>query len=403
MTEKSIKIINNLGIEKKDIDIEFIYRAEQPIFQKIDEDLELLKTIAEKNKDFKNLILVGYGGSNTSFLSYLKSLYRGDKKVYIINTIDPDYLEDIRLKCSIEETLIILVSKSGTTAGVLQTYFYFQDYKCIVITEDKENPLSTIAKKRGYAHIIHPPVGGRFSGRTSCAYFPALLLDINVDEIEKGFQSSYYFYDFRKRIDSNEILSLAVDLFLLEKRGYTEIFCPIYSNYLEGFQTLIMQLIHESSCKDEKGQTIYTALAPESQHHTNQRFFGGRKNVCGLFITVKDHSDKRIIISEDLKKIIYKGEEISFIDQLELTKALEYEFIGTYQNALDKNIPCAVMEISKITPYTIGYLLGTLHYLAVYSSMLRQVDPFNQPHVEDSKNITIELLKENSKLLRDSD
>ncbi|EHK02474.1 hypothetical protein HRED_04343, partial [Candidatus Haloredivivus sp. G17] len=34
-----------------------------------------------------------------------------------------------------------------------------------------------------------------------------------------------------------------------------------------------------------------------------------------------------------------------------------------------------------------GRFMAFLQYLAVYSSWLRDVDPFNQPNVEKSKNI----------------
>jgi glucose-6-phosphate isomerase len=392
-----MEIKNDIGITERDIDLSHIYEAEKPAFEKVPVDIDALEKIALAYKDFRNLILVGYGGSNTSFLSYFKALYSGEKKVFIVNTVDPDYLFDIKSKCKTDDSLVVLISKSGTTAGVLETYFFFQDYNCVIISEEKDSPLVEIAKRKGYKHVVHPAVGGRFSGRTSCAYFPALLLDIPVREIEKGFSDAYNAFGIGKKIEENELLQLSVDFFLLEQKGYTEIFCPLYSTYLEGFSTLIMQLVHESSCKHEIGQTIYTALAPESQHHTNQRFFGGRKNVCGLFMTVKDfqHPECAVSIPESLKDIPYNCLSMSFLDDISFTKALSYEFIGTYQNALDKKIPAAHIELSEINPYEVGYLMGMLQYFAVYSSLIRGVNPYDQPHVEDSKNITIDLLKGN--------
>ena len=36
--------------------------------------------------------------------------------------------------------------------------------------------------------------------------------------------------------------------------------------------------MHESFGKDKLGQSYFGGQGPEMQHHTSQRFFGGRKN-----------------------------------------------------------------------------------------------------------------------------
>ncbi len=90
-------------------------------------------------------------------------------------------------------------------------------------------------------------------------------------------------------VDENPALKLSSALYLLEKREFSEVFMPFYSVKMSGAIPLIVQLMHESVCKDGKGQTFYGALAPESQHHTNQRFFGGQRNVVGLFVIQKDY------------------------------------------------------------------------------------------------------------------
>jgi glucose-6-phosphate isomerase len=394
-----IKINTNITEDKtKNKLIEESKKIKIPLFEKHKEDLNKLKKESIPYQKIKNIIIVGYGGSNTSFLSYLKALYKKDKNIYILNTTDPDYLNETKTKCPINNTILILISKSGTTAGVLQTYLFFKEYKCICITENNNNPLSIIAKNNSFKHIIHPPVGGRFSGRTSCAYFPSEIIGLPIEKIEKGFIKAYKQFNPKAKTKDNHALNLAIELYLLEKKGYTEIFCPIYSNYLEGFQTLIMQLIHESSCKNEIGQTIYCCLAPESQHHTNQRFFGGRKNVCGLFITVKESKNKiKLKTDKLLNNIKYEGETLKLFNNLPLEDAFKYEYEGTYENAINKKIPVITIELSSINPETIGEFTGFLQYLAVYSSELRRVNPFDQPHVEDSKKITINKIKKRNK------
>jgi glucose-6-phosphate isomerase len=137
---------------------------------------------------------------------------------------------------------------------------------------------------------------------------------------------------------------------------------------------------------------------PESQHHTNQRFFGGKKNVLGLFITVENQedNDSRVIVPDSVRKIKVRDGTLNDIDKVHYAKALHYEFQGTYQDAINSKIPVARVSLDKISPFSIGEFLGFWHYVAVYSSLLRDVDPFDQPHVETAKQISFRLRKEHS-------
>ena len=196
-------------------------------------------------------------------------------------------------------------------------------------------------------------------------------------------------------IENNLALQLSVALYQLDKEGYTEIFTPVYSEQLLGMLALIIQLIHESTGKDGKGQTIYGGFAPESHHHANQRFFGGRKNVVGIFMRVDNQEDikSKVKIPNSLQDIKLRDGYLRDIDGITYAKALEFEYEGTRQDAIRKKIPHAAITLDKITPRAIGELLAFWQYVAVYSSVLRDVDPYDQPQVESSKSISFSLTK----------
>jgi glucose-6-phosphate isomerase len=288
------------------------------------------------------------------------------------------------------------VSKSGTTIGTLESMFAFSDHKILLVTSPDTGALSILAKEKGLDIIPHPPVGGRYSGLTSSAFAPALFFDIDVEAIDNGARTMYKYCHPGVAIDKNLALQLAASLYLLEKKGYEEIFCPIYSSKLGGFENLIVQLMHESVCKKARGQTIYCAEAPESQHHTNQRFFGGRKNVIGLFVTVESQQDmeSKVAVPDAVKQIKVRDGTLENINKVPYAKALEFEFQGTYQDAINNKIPCAHISLDKISPFSIGEFLGFWHYVAVYSSWLRDVNAFDQPQVETSKEISFKLRKD---------
>ncbi|MCB9362650.1 hypothetical protein H6504_04395 [Candidatus Woesearchaeota archaeon] len=368
-----------------------------PAFEEHAPDIPLMKHMAERFADKKNIIVVGYGGSNTSFLTLNEALYEGEKHVELLNTTEPDVLHKVRETCSPQDSVVIAISKSGTTMGVLETVLFLKDYPTIVVTEPNGKALHEYAKRLSLPIVEHPPVGGRFSARTATSYLPAALLGIDIEKVERGFIKAYEHYGPDILDITNPAYTMAQRLYELELQGKTELYIPIYVRRLYGLSTLIIQLMHESVCKAGTGQTIYTALAPEAQHHTNQRLFGGRQNLATLFLTLqKTRTDETLNVPEELKSIILKDVHLNVFQGLPLSTATHFEFQGTWENSLMKNIPSAHIALPKLDEEHIGELIGFFQYLAVYSSYLRDVDPFDQPHVEDSKNITYDLIKDYS-------
>jgi glucose-6-phosphate isomerase len=76
------------------------------------------------------------------------------------------------------------------------------------------------------------------------------------------------------------------------------------------------------------------------------------------------------------------------INKIPLENALGFELLGTLEDARISGIPVAHLSIAGFSAEQIGQLTAFWQLYAVYSSVLRQVDPFDQPQVENSKNIS---------------
>ncbi len=340
------------------------------------DDFSFKKKTDPLKKKYKNLLIIGNGGSISTTQAFLGT--KPKKNYFILDTNEPRLIKELKKKFKPSNTIALVISKSGKTSTVIENFFAFSEYEKIIITT-KNSPLWRISQDLKFEH---PPVGGRFTGPTIVTQLPLYFLDFNIEKVLEGFKESYK----SNQEENSKAAKIAQALYNLEKEGHTEIFIPIYSYYLKEFQCLISQLFHETICKEGVGQTVYCAIAPESQHHTNQRFFGGRKNVIGIFLTLKN--------TGKLKLPNITQEEFKEFSNLELSQALKYEFYGTYQNAINKKIPVLHIELSSLREKEIAKFIGFLHYLVIYSATLRNVDPFNQPAVEDSKKITIQLIKD---------
>jgi glucose-6-phosphate isomerase len=261
----------------------------------------------------------------------------------------------------------------------------FTEYPWLVIT-GKSSPFREVGEKLKAKIIFHPPIGGRYTGLTEVSLIPAAILGLDAKALYEGAKEFYYLYD-----KENLAWKAASVFYQLEQKGFADVFMPIYSHNLFSLSNLIVQLCHESFGKNGKGQTYLAAEAPESQHHTNQRFFGGQKNICGFFINSDSVLHPTITNYPPLiHSVQIKGHVLFDINKISLEKSLEFELQGTLEDARINGIPTAHFSISGYSPREIGAFIAFWQLFAVYSSVLRGVNPFDQPQVENSKTISFD-------------
>ncbi len=364
--------------------MEDVRLPETPEFVKYKPDFELLKKTAEEYKHYKNILIIAHGGSLTSFYGFYEALkYQCKKNVYFLNTVDPDYIYELTHKLPKEDTLVVSVSKSGENTTHLEMTMRFSDYSMLVVT-GKSSPLRALAEKLKLRIFNHPAIGGRYTGLTEVALLPAAIAGLDVEGLYKGAKK---FYDLYSK--ENVAWQAASMFFQLEQKGYVDVFMPVYAHNLFPISSLIVQLCHESFGKDGKGQTYFAHEAPESQHHTNQRFFGGRKNICGFFMGSETFLHPTVNNYPTVAHSVQiKGHAVFDLNKIPLEKSLEFELQGTLEDARINGIPVVKLLIGGFLPEELGQLVAFWQLFAVYSSVLRNVNPFDQPQVENSKNIS---------------
>lgn len=356
----------------------------KPGFSRYEPDIELIKSQKEKY-EFENLIVVGNGGSITSFRSYLYSfLPETDVDARIVNTVDPDFLNRITRELKPENTLVLAISKSGETATVIETVLYLlkKNYEILGLTSS-EGTLSKILEKQDMDYLPHPDVGGRFSGLTETGLLPAYLSGMDIDEIREGGEEIYQ--EVNPENKYNPALNLASAFYDAESKGFDQIFTGYYSTRMFGFYPLFVQLMHETVCKNGRGQTVFGDVGPEFQHHTNQRIFGGEKNILPVVFKTDTHEHSVIDMPEELKNVKLRGRSLGDLDGRDLQNSLDSEYRGFKQALDDEDIPNITVNLTELSYSSIGKLTGFLQYVSVYSAWLRDVNPFNQPDVEQSK------------------
>lgn len=347
-------------------------------------DLHLLQQYARAYEKYPNVLVIGHGGSINPLIGFYWPLkYQVRKKVRFLSTVDPDYIHELKEELKPEDTLVIAVSKSGETTTQIEALMQFASYPLLVIT-GKSSPLRAIGEKLGAKVVTHPPIGGRFSGFTEAGLLPAAVIGIDVVRLASGAESMLSLYG-----KDNLAWRAASVFWQLEQKGYTDVFMPFYSHRLFGMSGIIVQLCHESFGKGGKGQVYFAHEAPESQHHTNQRFFGGIKNICGFFVSSDSFLHPTVNTQPaSVHSVQMKGRHLFDLDKIPLEKSLEYELLGTLEDARIQGIPVAHLSIAGFSAEEVGQMAAFWQLYSVYAAVLRQVDPFNQPQVENSKVIS---------------
>jgi transaldolase/glucose-6-phosphate isomerase len=146
---------------------------------------------------FRQVVHMGMGGSSLAPLVFQRSFSRPENglPLVVLDTTDPETLLHIEAELPLKETLFIVASKSGTTAEPLAfaDYFYTQLKKLkgpragenfIAIT-DPGTPLVKQANARGYRRIFvnFPDIGGRYSALSYFGLVPAALIGIDISEL----------------------------------------------------------------------------------------------------------------------------------------------------------------------------------------------------------------------------
>jgi len=361
-----------------------ILPVEDPAFLSYVPDWGLIQTTAVKYEKYQNILIIGHGGNITSFYGFYSALReQTNKHAYFLSTVDPDYIFSLKQQLLKENTLVIAISKSGETVTQIEALMQFIEYPLLFVC-GKNTPLHAIAQKLKGEVVFHPSIGGRYTGLTEVALLPAAICGLGVQKIYEGAKNIFQNYK-----SDNLAWKAASVLWQLEQKGYVDVFIPIYSQYLFPMSALIVQLCHESFGKAGLGQTYFAHPAPESQHHTNQRFFGGRKNIVGFFLSYDGPMHSIInTIPTELHSIQIKNQPLFTLNKISLEDSLRFEMEGTIEDAKINGIPLAHLSIVSRTPYAIGEFTAFWQLYAIYASLLRGVNPFDQPEVEASKEIS---------------
>ncbi len=370
-------------------------------------------------KKIKNIISIGIGGSYLG-PEYLATALRpyardGMNLVFIANIDGTDFFEKVR-GLDPEETLVIVVSKTFTTAETMQNArtakkWLLQGLKDHPEAVKKHFAAVSTARDKVISFGIDPEnmfgfwdwVGGRFSATSAVGALP-LSLYLGFKNFKKILEGASWMdqHFLNEPFDKNiPVISALLDIWNINFLGYkTRALLP-YSQGLAKLPAHTQQVEMESNGKSVDiegrpikfmtGEVVFGEPGTNGQHSFYQLIHQGRQIIpCDFIGFIKPSYFSNL----DQETHVTHHEELmtNFFAQPD---ALAF---GKKDEYLPKNFsgnrPSSSLLLDILNPFTAGLLLALTEHRAAAKGFIWGINSFDQFGVELGKKLGVKIREE---------
>ena len=312
------------------------------------------------------------------------SFFGLDKNYYFLDNLNNSIVNNF-IKKDLSKFSIFIISKSGKTLETLTNCNIILNNfnkrkknisKNFIVISERNNILSNFAKKNNLMFFEHNiNLSGRYSVLSEVGL---LMFNLDYKKIIQGINSV-----LKKGLNKNLIRNAATLLTLIKKSKIDTHVSLIYSHNLLSYGYWHQQLLAESIGKKGKDFTPIISECPKDHHSIMQLYLDGKKNKFFTFFkTINNKLDQPIKDYFDQK---FKRKSLNNI--------IDSQFNATI-NIFKKNlIPFRVVLIDQKKPIKsfISLIVYSMLETAILCKALN-LNPFNQPAVEEIKKETYSLL-----------
>lgn len=384
----------------------------------IDDDIAELENISKNIIDnYKQLVVIGTGGSSLGARALINIKqqdnigYFETIPVRFLENPDPTTINRFLSKVNFDETAFLIISKSGTTVETLSIAFAVMaqaieeleqsqiSKNFYVITEPKDSPLARFAKSYNLNLLEHDPnLGGRFSTFGNVGLLPALVAGLDVRAFRKGAREVLdYYFDALESLqgdiseDSYDLpaYEAAILQVLYANNGYKTTPLFSYDDRLADFGMWYRQVWAESLGKDGCGTTPIRALGTIDQHSQLQLYLGGSDDKIFTVLENDNHFGSGKKIDDSFVK---QDDRLDYLSGAYIGDVIGAEQQATRNSLIQNNKPTRTWKIKNVDEGTMGALMMHVVVETVCAAYLWQINPFDQPAVEQGKILTREYL-----------
>ncbi|MDR2898301.1 MAG: glucose-6-phosphate isomerase [Spirochaetaceae bacterium] len=373
------------------------------------------KIRSSTGKQFSTVVQIGIGGSDLGPRAMYIALEQWARKhntlkmqAKFISNVDPDDAAGVLSTVNTEETLFILVSKSGTTQETLANELFVKAWltkqgldpaKQMVAVTSETSPL---ANNPGYlaSFYIDDFIGGRYSS-TSAVGGAALSLAFGAD-VFADFLAGAHEADKNACVQDIKknaaLLDALIGVYERNVQGYPVTAILPYSQALSRFPAHLQQTDMESNGKQvnrrgetvayETGSALFGEPGTNGQHSFYQLLHQGTDTIPLQFIGFTDNQsgeDVEVDGSTSQKKLCAN-----------LCAQIVAFALGKKDDNPNKRFPggrpSSLIYGKTLTPRTLGALLAHYENKIMFQGFVWNLNSFDQEGVQLGKVLTKKVL-----------
>jgi glucose-6-phosphate isomerase len=336
------------------------------VFEGVRDEIEGLEEFASevKAEGYRFAVLLGMGGSSLApeVMRDVLGTRPGYLELLVLDTTDPAAVRAVEAAVDLEKTLFIVASKSGGTTETACFHAYFYErlreldgdhagHHFVAIT-DEGTSLEKEALEQGFRAVFVNPgdIGGRYSALSFFGMVPAALMGVDLEKLLDGVRATAIACGPDVPAAQNPGLRLGAAIGELARRGRDKL-TLVFEGPLAPLGAWVEQLVAESTGKEGTG-----ILPVEREELGPPTLYGADR----VFAAVRLAGVVEPATSRLLGALAEAGHPVL---QHELPD--EYALGGEFLRW-------------EIAIAAAGYVLG--------------IDPFDQPNVQESKDVTRGLL-----------
>jgi len=357
---------------------------------------EQTQTVFRQISWAKQMIVVGIGGSDLGGRTIQQALQADTPPMEVLfhgDSTDPEQIRRLFLRILLPECVFVIISKSGETVETISQYLFWKEQfranhpeldwskHFVFITDAHKGILRKEADSFGVLTLPIPDtVGGRFSVLTPVGLLPAMAMGVACEGLLTGARA--FASDGSQR---QMAYDFAATQYQLYQQGMQVVVCMPYSIALEEFARWFRQLWAESLGKDGKGILPIQSRGPADQHSQGQFYNQGAPLQSVLFLRVEQPMQDFVLPTTDIPELTYlTGHTFQEICLAEQT--------ATAQSLVEVGRPSATLTLKHLDAQTLGALFLFFELAVVHVAQLLEVNAFDQPGVEQGKQIMYRLL-----------
>lgn len=359
------------------------------------QDTSAIKEYA-KSVSQKYIAVIGIGGSSLGTFAIYDFLRRSNdyqKELLFFESTDPIDVNHRIKSIDLEDTLFIVISKSGSTTETISILKYLStkvamsEKNCLAITES-DSKLQEFATANGlHSFEVPKDVGGRFSVFSAVGLVPLAIIGVDIDALLLGCKELYESF-FSDGKDFTALVNKARFIATHESQYSINVIFS-YSVLLDGFNKWYVQLWGESLGKIDgatrhQGLTPIGIQGPVDQHSFLQLIMEGKRDKTVTFIKIADFGDETLIPAVSLQGL----ESLDIVNHLKFSELINHQADATMQAIVDlKDIPCDLIEIERVDEKSLAKLMYSYELLTSLVGQLLGINTYDQPGVEAGKII----------------